>query len=288
MQRVDITGSLFAAGAMVAVGSSVAASSLFKDYPILAGQGLRYSLGAVVLVLFARGVLPRFQRADLPRLLLLSAIGLAGFNVFLIAALREADAGSVGVIIGTVPVALALVSPVLERRRPNAGVVTAAVVVTAGAAAVQWAGGEMTLLGFALAFGAMVCEVAFTILAVPLLGRLGPVGVSTYACAGAGVLLIGASLATEGAGAFPGPTQQELLALLYLAVFVTALAFVLWYSGVQRLSAERAGLFAGLVPVVALLTSAAVGSAFLSPVRVLGSLAVASGVVFGARSGKAE
>jgi threonine/homoserine efflux transporter RhtA len=98
MQRVDITGSLFATGAMVAVGSSVAASSLFKDYPILAGQGLRYSLGAVVLVLFARGVLPRFERADLPRLLLLSATGLAGFNVFLIAALREADAGSVGVI----------------------------------------------------------------------------------------------------------------------------------------------------------------------------------------------
>ena len=140
MQRVDVTGSLFAAGAMVAVGSSVAASSLFK-YPILAGQGLRYSLSAVVLVLFARGALPRFERAELPRLLLLSSSGLAGFNVFLIAALREADAGSVGVIIGSVPVALALVGPVLERRRPNAGVVTAAVVVTAGAAAVQWAGG---------------------------------------------------------------------------------------------------------------------------------------------------
>ena len=104
---------------------------------------------------------------------------------------------------------------------------------------------------------------------------------------GAGVLLIGASLATEGVGAFPAPTQPELLALLYLAVFVTALAFVFWYSGVQRLTAERAGLFAGLVPVVALLTSAVVGSALLSPVRVLGSLAVASGIVFGVRSGKA-
>jgi drug/metabolite transporter (DMT)-like permease len=286
VQRVDIVGSLFAAGAMVAVGSSVAASSLFKDYPILAGQGLRYSLGAIILILFARGALPRVERAEFPRLLLLSSTGLAGFNVFLIAALREADAGRVGVIIGSVPVALALVGPVLDGRRPNAGVVVAAVVVTAGAAAVQWAGGAMTLLGFALALGAMVCEVAFTLLAVPLLGRLGPVGVSTYACAGAGVLLVGASLATEGTGAFPAPTQPELWALLYLAVFVTAFAFVLWYSGVQRLAAERPGLFAGLVPVVALLTSAAVGNALLSPVRVLGSVAVASGVVFGVRSGK--
>jgi drug/metabolite transporter (DMT)-like permease len=285
VKRIDVAGCLFAAGAMIAVGSSVAASSLFKNYPILGGQGLRYAIGAVVLVLFARGALPRLERAQLPRVFVLSSVGLAGFNVFLIAALRKADAGSVGVVIGCVPVALALVGPTLERRRPSMGVVTAAVVVTAGAAAVQWAGGRMTLVGFALAFAAMACEVAFTLLAVPLLGSLGPVGVSAYACAAAGVLLIAASLATEGVGAFPIPTQQELLSLLYLAVFVTALAFVLWYSGVARLSAERAGLFAGLVPVVALLTSAAVGSALLNPARVLGSVAVATGVVFGARFG---
>lgn len=288
MKRADVTGSLFAGGAMVAVGSSVAASSLFKHYPILAGQGLRYGLGAVVLALYARGALRRFHRAQLPRLFLLSSIGLAGFNVFLIGALRRADAGSVGVVIGSVPVALALVGPVLERRRPRAAVVVAAMVVTGGAAAVQWAGGRMTFVGFALAFGAMACEVAFTLLAVPLLGRLGPVGVSTYACAGAGVLLIGASLVVDGVDAFPPLTRQELLSLLYLAVFVTALAFVLWYGGVQRLSAERAGLFAGLVPVVALLTSAAVGTALLSPVRVLGSLAAASGIVFGVRSGRMD
>jgi hypothetical protein len=60
--------------------------------------------------------------------------------------------------------------------------VAAALVVTVGAAVVQWGGGEMTFSGFCLAFGAMVCEVAFTLLAVPLLGRLGPVGVSMYAC----------------------------------------------------------------------------------------------------------
>jgi drug/metabolite transporter (DMT)-like permease len=45
---------------------------------------------------------------------------------------------------------------------------------------------------------------------------------------GAGLLLIAASPATEGAGAFLAPTLWDLLAILYLAVFVTALAFVFW------------------------------------------------------------
>lgn len=146
----------------------------------------------------------------------------------------------------------------------------------------------MTFVGFALAFSAMVCEVAITVLALPLLERLGPMSVSTWACAEAGVLLIGASFAIDGIGALPAPTRQELLALLYLAVIVTPFAFVLWYSAVQRLSAERARLFAGLVPVVALVTSSLVGSSVLSPVRVLGSLVVAVGVGFGVQPDKGD
>lgn len=281
MQQVDVVGSAYAAAAMAFVGSSVAASSLFTAYPIFAGQGLRYGLGALALAAFARRSLPRLRVEHLTRMLLLSSTGLASFNVFLIAALRRAEAGSVGVIIGCVPVALALVVPVLERGRPTARVLTAALLVSSGAAAVQWAGGGMPLVGFAFAVAAMACEVAFTLLAVPLLGSLGPVGVSTYACAGAGILLIGGSLAASGGGDFRTPTAKEAIALAYLAVFVTALAFVFWYSAVERLRAERAGLFAGLVPVVALLTSAAVGTADLSPVRVVGSIAVGAGVVFG-------
>ena len=43
----------------------------------------------------------------------------------------------------------------------------------------------------------------------------------------------------------------DLLAAAHLAVFVTALAFVLWYGAVDRIGAARAGLFTGVVPVTA-------------------------------------
>jgi drug/metabolite transporter (DMT)-like permease len=272
---------------MVLVGSSVAASSQVANYPVLAGQATRYTLGAVVLAAFARGGrLPRLGPPEILRLLALAATGLAGFNVFLVAALREADAGNVGVIIGCVSLALAVVGPVLAGRPPSRRVLAAALVVSAGAAFVQWSGEAMSLAGLALALGALVCEAAFSLLAVPLLGTLGPVGVSTYACVAAAAMLFVGAVGVDGSRAFRLPTPQEALAFAYLALAVTALAFVLWYSAVRRMGVEQAGLFAGLVPVAALVGSAAVGTAGFSLMRLFGALAVSAGVTLGMRAGQ--
>lgn len=77
------------------------------------------------------------------------------------------------------------------------------------------------------------------------------------------------------------PTWQEAAAFGYLAVVVTAVGFVVWYSGVRRLGVEQAGLFAGLVPVAALVTSAAVGAAAFTLPRLVGVVAVGAGVTLG-------
>jgi len=197
----------------------------------------------------------------------LAATGLAGFDAFLIAAVREADAGSVGVIAGCVPIALALAGPLLEKRAVRPRVVAAAIVVSVGAAAVQWAGGSMSLVGFVLSLGALGCEAAFTLLAVPLIASLGARTVSAYACLLAVPLLLVSGLALDGHDVIPLTSLEEGGALAYMAVVVTALAFVLWYSSVERLGVERAGLFAGVVPVSALLSATAIGESSLTLVR---------------------
>ncbi|WP_344455553.1 DMT family transporter [Actinocorallia aurantiaca] len=64
---------------------------------------------------------------------------------------------------------------------------------------------------------------------------------------------------------------------------VTAAAFFLWYDALRRLGADRAGLFAGLVPVGALLATVALGLGQAGPADVTGALLVAAGVVLGLR-----
>jgi drug/metabolite transporter (DMT)-like permease len=266
---------------MVFVGSSVATASALVDYPIAGGQALRYGLGAALLFALARGHLPRITRSQAVRLVALAASGLAGFNAFLIAAVREADAASVGVIVGCVPVALAFAGPLLEGRPLSPRVLSAALVVTAGAAAVQWNSGRMSLLGLALSLGALGCEAAFSLLAVPLLRSLGPRAVSTYACLFAAPMLLGFGLLLDGSAALPLPSPEGGAALAYLAAMVTATGFVLWYSAVERLGIERAGLFGGILPVSALLSAAALGISAITPLRLVGALVVGAGVTAG-------
>ena len=278
-----LRGSLLAAGALALVGSLVAASDLVEGYPFAAGQALRYALAGLALLVIARGRLPRLQPRELAGLLALSATGLVLFNLFVIEGVRETDPATIGVIVGCVPVLLAFAGPLLERRALSGRVILAAVVVAAGAAGVQWAGGGITGLGLLLALGALACEAAFSLLAVPHLARLGALAVSAYACLFAVPMLAVWSLVADGAS-LPLPEAGQAAALAYLALGVTVFGFVAWYSAVGLLGVERAGLFSGVLPVSALLVSAVLGVAEVTPERLLAVGVVAAGVTLGVRS----
>ncbi len=277
-------GSLLATLALVLVGTLVAAADLVEGYPLSTGQALRYAAAGAVLFVIARGRLPRLDRGEALGLIALAATGLVLFNLFVIEGVRETDPATIGVIVGCVPVVLAVAGPLLEKRPLSGRVVVAALVVAAGAAGVQWAGGGITAAGLMLALGALGCEAAFSLLAVPHLKRLGPLAVSTYACLFAVPMLAAWSLIAEGPS-LPMPDAGQAAALAYLAVGVTVLGFVSWYSAVGVLGVERAGLFSGVLPVSALVFSAALGVAELTPERLGAVVVVAIGVTLGVRGG---
>jgi drug/metabolite transporter (DMT)-like permease len=280
-----LRGSLLAASALALVGSLVAAADLVEGYPLSTGQALRYAVAALVLLAVARGRLPRLDAREALGLAALAATGLVLFNLFVIEGVRETDPATVGVIVGCVPVVLAFAGPLLERRPLSGRVIVAAVVVAVGAAGVQWAGGGITAVGLMLAVGALGCEAAFSLLAVPHLKRLGPLGVSTYACLFAVPMLAVWSLLAEGPR-LPVPDAGQAAALAYLATGVTVLGFLSWYSAVGLLGVERAGLFSGVLPVSALVFSAALGVAEITPARLGAVVVVALGVTLGVRGGQ--
>jgi len=282
MRRGDMIGSLYASIAMLLMGSSVAVSSVIRHYPALGGQAARYALSAAALglLLRARGKLPRPALRDLALLLALALTGLVGFNLFLLAALNHADPAAIGVIVGCVPIALALAGPLAEPRRPRPRTLWAAGIVSLGAAVVQGAG-TVSLQGVLLAFGVLTCEVAFSLLAVPLLPRLGPIAVSTYVAALAAVILFLAAAFVDRGGALPVPTFAQAAVIGYLGLAATTCAFVAWYAGIGVLGTARAGLFAGLAPISTLACSVILGTDSLSLLRVLGVLVVGAGVTAG-------
>ncbi|MDX6740637.1 DMT family transporter [Actinocorallia sp. A-T 12471] len=274
-----------AASAMLLVGTSTAVSATIADYPVFAGQALRYGLAAVILLVVVQHQrLPRVRLTprDVLLLVALAATGLAGFNFFLVEATRHAGPAMIGAVVGAVPLVLALVGPLLERRRPAPRTVAAALVVAVGTAVAAGLGSG-SLTGLLLALGALAGEVAFSLLAVPLLPKLGPLRVAAYPAALSVPMLLVASLALEGTGVLRLPTPNEAAAFVYLGAIVTAAAFFLWYDALRRLGADRAGLFAGLVPVGALLTTVVLGLGSAGPADVTGVVLVAAGVALGLR-----
>jgi drug/metabolite transporter (DMT)-like permease len=127
----------------------------------------------------------------------------------------------------------------------------------------------------------LACEAAFTLLAVPVLGRHGPWGVSVHATwlAAVGFAVLG--LATEGTGAVLRLGVGELLAVAYLAVGVTAVAFVLWYATVTRLGAGRAGLLTGIAPVAAAVAGVVLGGPLPALPVWIGVAVVSAGLALG-------
>jgi drug/metabolite transporter (DMT)-like permease len=283
----SLRGPIGAAAAMFLVGTLAASSSVINHYPLYGGQALRYTLAAMILFAVGRAKglsLVRLSLREALLLLALAATGLVLFNVCVIQGTRHASPTLVGTTVGAVPVVLALVGPLLARSRPSGRVLLAAVVVVAGAT-IATGLGSGSLTGVLYAVGALACEACFSLLALPLLPRLGPVRVSAYTQAVAIPLLLIVGVIADGSGVVRVPTAAEATALVYLGTVVSAGAFMLWYGALPRLGADRAGLFAGMVPVGAIVTTVLLGLGTPTATELGGAALVIAGLAVGLSRG---
>lgn len=247
--RAGLSGAL----GMTFVGGSVAVSGALTDAPLHTAQALRYAIACMLLLAWVRLTgrpLRRPHGSEWLWLLGVTVTGLVLFNVALVYGSRHAEPAVLAVAVACVPLALATMGPLLEGRRPRRRVLAAAVVVSAGAGIVEGLGRADTigLLWAVVVFG---CEAGFTLLAVPVLSSHGAAGVSVHTTWMAAAIFGVLALSTEGWRAASHFDAGEILAIGYLTVCVTAVAFVLWYTCVRTLGAGRAGLLTGVAPVAA-------------------------------------
>lgn len=285
MDRRDLAAVAACVAAQVVLGVSVPLTRGIVDYPVMTGQAVRYAVAAVALGLLAWAGFggpppqPGWPRPrDLLALTAVAATGLVGFNLCMVTAVRHADPAVVGTIVGAAPLGLALIGPLMRRQRPSGRILLAAAMIVAGTALVHGSG-EADLIGTLAALGTMAGEVAFSVFAAMALPRLGAVRVSAYSCALAVPMLVAGAVATgEGPRM---PTAVEAATFGYLAVMLTVVAFVAWFSGLHRLGVARAGLFVGLAPVAALVVASIQDGRWPALAQAFGVLLVAVALTFG-------
>ncbi|MFZ3474401.1 DMT family transporter [Streptomyces sp. 4.24] len=270
---------------MALVGSSVTVSRSLVDAPLFGVQAVRYTAAALLLLALARAARVRIV---LPRgrewlwLAGIAATGLVLFNVAVVRGVAHAEPAVIAVAVASVPILLGVIGPLLEGRRPSRRVLLAAPVVVAGAVLVEGTG-RTDAAGVGWAALALVCEAGFTLLAVPVLRRHGAWGVSLHAVWMGAVMLAVLAVCFEGPAELVTVSPRQWATAGYLAVMVTAVAFLLWYRTVAAVGAGRAGLLTGIAPLAAAAAGAATGSGVPGPAVWLGLAVVIAGLAAGLR-----
>ena len=237
---------------------------LDSDVPVLNSVAWRFGLAAFMLTAFA------LSRGDSLRLplsahLLMAATGIVQYsgNYWSVyEAERHIPSGLVAVLFSLMVFGNALSGRVFFGQTVSRRFLVAASGGVGGVVMIFWpeiaaTGARPTAaLGMGLGLLAVLCACIGNVLTLTLTQRRLPlVPILAWSMGYGAAFMVGLSLAT-GQGLHIDWHAPYLLSLLYLAVFGSVIAFVLYFKLMQRQGVARAALTGVVIPVIALLISA--------------------------------
>jgi O-acetylserine/cysteine efflux transporter len=236
---------------------------------------VRFALAAAVLLVASRS---RLRTAASPAILVTGAIGYGGSVLLQNLGIERTSVTHAALLIGATPVLVAIIAAVLRHSvaRPLAwsgfALSLAGVGLIAGGR-----GSGSSLGGDALVLAAQLISAGFTVSQARLLRGRDPIAVTGLQLAAAAAAVLPIALVTEHHTAGPG-TMTALLATIGLVVAGTVLPTSLFAFGQSRVSADVAGAFLNLEPLV----GAAAGVVFFAnpvgPRQLAGGLGIVAGI----------
>lgn len=246
-------------------GSFIATKVALRDVAPSTIVWLRFAIGCLILGLgvWLRRQALRPTRSDLGYFALLGFLGITFHQWLQSTGLQTAAASTTAWIVATTPVFIALLGWLVLRERLNKtqalGILLAALgvllVVTRGDLHALAAGRFGTFGDFLILVSAPNWAV-FSVLSRRGLSRY-PATLMMFFVMGFGLLFTTfLQLAGPGMGDIAHLTFNGWLAVLFLGIFCSGLAYIFWYDGLQGLPVAQAGAFVYLEPFVTVVVAA--------------------------------
>jgi drug/metabolite transporter (DMT)-like permease len=265
MNRIQLRAYIELGAAMVIVGSIVVVSkAITVAFPVFLASALRFMMALPILLPLwlkeGHGIaLP--GRRDAGIMFLQSFVGNFLYGILLLYGLEWTSAVEGGIILGTTPVVIGLISFLFLRESLGWNKWIALLIATVGIGAINSIGAAQTagqgaqpLLGNILVFGSVVGEALWMILAKVLSEKVTPLTVASMTSFFG--LLLFSPFAVYQAMSFNFSAVPVLSWTLILYYGVgTVCAYVLWYRVMTKVSASTAGVFTGIQPVSAVVLS---------------------------------
>jgi drug/metabolite transporter (DMT)-like permease len=245
---------------------------------------IRYvPVALICLVILAITGKWRIARADWPRLLVVSLVGLFGYSSASAYGFASVPAGIGGLIYATQPLFIVLLAVVMLGEKLTPYVLAGFVLAIAGTMLLVWddlaagATARPNLVGMLLLLAACCAWSFYSVPGKVIIQRYGTMSITTMALViGTIPMLALASPATIDT--LYAMTQRQWLELLFLAGGSTFIAMFTWTYATARLPASTIGPFLYLIPVTAVFAGALLLDEVVTLSTVLGGLLILAGV----------
>lgn len=223
-------------------------------------------------------------------LLLLGSFGIFGYNAIFNIGMQYTSAINGALVIVINPVTTSLVAVLFFGERWNRwqgvgatlSMLGVLIVITRGDLAILQSlslnKGDLMLLG------AVLTWTTYAIMAKVVMRHISPMLATAVSMLGGSLLLLIASLPEHGWAKLPGVSTQVMVELVYLAVFASFIAFLIFNTGVREIGASKTSAYINLMPVCAVLIAAMFYGEPVTLVHGVGMLCVMSGVLLTTRS----
>lgn len=216
-----------------------------------------------------------------PNLWLLALVGNTSYQLLFIEALARTSASNSALIIGCTPIFVALLTAALGQeaigRKRWGGILLSAAgiyLVVGGNAGVR----RESLGGDVMMIAAVFCWAAAAIISRPLLRREAPLVVTGWSMVAGSAMYLPFAWSAMRATAWTGLRTEHWLAVSFSALFALCLAYVIWYTAVQRLGNTRTAIYSNMVPVAAMVVAFFGYGEPIGPLKLAGATAILAGV----------
>ncbi len=276
---------LVAATALFWGANFVLAGPVLADLPPLWAAAVRFLLGAALMLAFAvvrsEDLLGLLRRHALVYLML-GTVGIAAFNFLFFYALQTTSANNGALIMAINPLLTTLLAAVFIGEKASMRHMLALPVALAGVAVVISHGEAAAFASLTFSHGdllmltATLSWAAYNVLTRRYMPQGSPIAHTSWIMAAGALILLAAAL-VSGSHIHALGTKAG-IAMAFMVVGGTVLAYLFWGLGIARLGAGRTAIFINLVPVFAMTTGAFVGDV-PTGAQLAGGLLVLGGVI---------
>jgi drug/metabolite transporter (DMT)-like permease len=256
--------------------------SVFHDIPYLAFNATRLVLSsALFAVAILRQGWPKLSGRDWLGLASLGAVGHLVYQICFMGGLSRTTAGNSSLLVGCSPIAVSLTSALVGHERVSRGQWLGVALSGLGIYFVVGTSAEFGgahLIGDALTLGAVLCWAAYTVGSRSYLARLSPLMVTGSTMIFGTIMYVPLAIPDLARTNWTALGPGVWLAVAYSSVLSLNVAYLIWYTSVQRIGNVRTSAWSNLIPLVAVSTAALFLGEPVTVAKLVGAGAILGGV----------